>query len=53
MDDLEVIRFLAMDIITNSDYHAFSCKKSPFLRGPLLLGVPTFNLQLDHTVSVP
>jgi len=23
MDDLEVIRFLAMDIITNSDYHAF------------------------------
>lgn len=30
MDDLEVIRFLAMDIITNPDYHAFSQKKSPF-----------------------
>jgi len=31
MDDLEVIRFLAMDIITKSAYHAFPQKKSPFL----------------------
>jgi|SRR5690242_8435863 hypothetical protein len=30
MDDLEVIRFLAMDIITNPDYHVFPQKKSPF-----------------------
>ena len=30
MDDLEVIRFLAMDIITNSDYHAFTQEKSHF-----------------------
>ena len=34
MDDLEVIRFLAMDIITNSGYHAFPRKKSPFFRKP-------------------
>lgn len=34
MDDLEVIRFLAMDIITNSGYHAFPQKKSPFFRKP-------------------
>lgn len=34
MDDLEVIRFLAMDIITNPAYHAFSQKKSPFLAKP-------------------
>jgi hypothetical protein len=34
MDDLEVIRFLAMDIITTSAYHAFFRKQSPFL--PLL-----------------
>lgn len=32
MDDLEVIRFLAMDIITKSDYHAFPRKKRHFLR---------------------
>jgi len=30
MDDLEVIRFLAMDIITNPAYHASSRKKSTF-----------------------
>jgi hypothetical protein len=34
MDDLEVIRFLAMDIITNPAYHAFPQKKSPFLPDP-------------------
>jgi len=37
MDDLEVIRFLAMDIITNSAYHALSQKKSPFFAVQLLL----------------
>lgn len=30
MDDLEVIRFLAMDIIRGPDYHAFAQKKSSF-----------------------
>lgn len=41
MDDLEVIRFLAMDIITSSAYHAFPSKKSPFFReGPLLIRAP-------------
>jgi len=32
MDDLEVIRFLAMDIITSPEYHASPQKKSPFFR---------------------
>ena len=32
MDDFEVIRFVAMDVITNSVYHAFSQKKRPFCR---------------------
>ena len=40
MDDLEVIRFLAMDIITNPAYHAFPPKKSPFFAVRLLIGVP-------------
>jgi hypothetical protein len=30
MDDIEVIRFVAMDIITKAAYHAFSHKKSLF-----------------------
>ncbi len=34
MDDLEVIRFVAMVVITNSAYHAFSGKKSTFLASP-------------------
>lgn len=38
MDDLEIIRFLAMDIITHPAYHGFSQKKSPFSRlSPLLI----------------
>jgi hypothetical protein len=32
MDDLEIIRFVAMDVITNPAYHAFSQKKRPFCR---------------------
>lgn len=34
MDDLDVIRFSAMDIITNPAYHAFCQKKSPFFGRP-------------------
>jgi hypothetical protein len=34
MDDFEVIRFVAMVIITNSAYHASSPKKRPFFRAP-------------------
>ena len=41
-DDLAVIRFLAMDIITNSAYHAFPQEKSPFFAVGLLTGAPTW-----------
>jgi len=40
MDDLDVIRFFAMDIITNSEYHASSRRKSPFFAAGPLIGVP-------------
>jgi hypothetical protein len=50
MDDFEVIRFLAMDIITDSAYHAFRQKKSPFFAVRLPIGVPTFSLRPDRTV---
>jgi hypothetical protein len=46
MDDLEVIRFVAMDMITDLNYHALPCVKSGIFAGPLLIGVPTFNLPL-------
>jgi hypothetical protein len=32
MDDLDVIRFVAMDIITDSPYHAFPGVKSPIFQ---------------------
>ena len=51
MDDLEVIRFLAMDIITNLAYHAFPQKKRPFFVIRLLIGVPTFRLWPNRFVS--
>jgi hypothetical protein len=34
MDDLEVIRFVAMEIITNLNYHAFPCVKSGIFAAP-------------------
>jgi len=34
MDDLEVIRFVAMEIITYLSYHALPCVKSGILAAP-------------------
>jgi hypothetical protein len=41
MDDLDVIRFVAMDIITNPAYHAPSRNTTQFLVLDLLGNYPT------------
>ncbi len=57
MDDLDVIRFAAMDIMTNPPYHAPSRRKSQFFtqlsrepREKRLMPVPTFFLSRDWGV---